>query len=272
MALLGVIYLLVSGYASGPAFNGRNRTGAKGSLNSCGVSAGCHGIGTATTVSIHVDSSGVPVTQYFPGHSYTISIHGTNSAANPKFGFQFASVCNVGGSETHAGTPGGFPTNVRLISLDSLDIVEHSLPLIAATPGIYDVAFTWTAPAGNVGDITLYATLNAVNGNNAADINDISANTTCILTAPWPAAVPTMAESRPSCFPNPATDHFFISLGGITEQKCEVNVFDLSGRLVINQISNSLLINVITRQLLPGTYTVTLERSGYGYTTSLIKL
>ena len=179
--ILGMGYLILSGYASGPAFNGQNRTGARGSITTCN-GTGCHGTGSSTIVGITVDSGTVATTHYVPGHVYTIKIHGTNSSSLPKFGFEFASVSGTGASQVQAGAASGFTGTVTTHTLAPLTFVEHNIPIAAATAGVYDESFTWTAPPAAVGTITMYCTLNAVNGNNSADPNDISGNTSYTLT------------------------------------------------------------------------------------------
>ena len=181
-AVAGIGYLTFSSYSGGPAFNSRNCTGAKSSTTTCG-GGGCHGgTSTNTTVAIAVDSTGnVPVINYVPGMTYTIKITGTNSSNLSKFGFQYVAVSGTGSSQLQAGTYSNLPSGVFSDPLNSLNFVEHGQTLTTATAGSYNLTFNWTAPAAGTGTVTMYCTLNAVDGNGQANSADKSNNTSISL-------------------------------------------------------------------------------------------
>lgn len=268
-AIAGMCYVTLSSYSGGAAGSGQNRTGAKGgALTSCG-GAGCHGTGTATSVTITVDSAGVPVTKYSPGKTYTVKIAGTNSSSLPKFGFQFVAVSGTGTAQAQAGTYSVLPSGTMSHSLSSLNYVEQMGAMTAATPGTYNVQFDWTAPtSSSLGDITLYCTLNAVNGTGAADASDISGNVSKVMKMNMvPSSVATtIAAMEVKAFPNPATNNMNLQLTNAQAGTYSVQVFSLGGKLVANETvtvtgaNNTLSLN--TGNWAAGTYMVSVENNG----------
>lgn len=248
-----------------------------GTVTNCGtVGAGCHGTGTTTAVTITVDSGSVATTRYKPGVSYTIKIHGTNSSSLNKFGFQFSSVSGTGTSQVQAGTPSGFPTNVASDPLGSLSIVEHSAALSATSPGVYDVSFTWKAPPTAVGNITLYCTLNAVNGNSTADGADISGNVSVTLTPVNTLSTVEVAnDASVKAFPNPVVNSLHLQLDNAQEGTYAVHVTDINGRTVASEniaVSGASQVATInTSNWASGSYIVTVEKDDYKKVLQVVK-
>lgn len=276
VAALG--YVLLTSYAGGPGMLGQNRTGARLSVTNCGtVGSGCHGgAGAATTVSITVDSAGgVPTTHYVPGGVYTVKIHGTNSSSLPKYGFEFIAVSGTGSAQAQAGTASGLPAGVANHSHfpTGLIITEHTMGLNATTPGNYDMQFTWTAPSTAVGNITMYCTLNAVNGGNSADAADISGNTSITLTPVTPPASVAAVYGNMgfSAYPNPVMNTLYLQ----TENNgtYAVRVYDLNGRSVADeQITiggGSASIDAVN--WVPGFYQVVVEKDGMTQLVRVVK-
>jgi len=274
-AVIGIACLTFSSYTEGPAAGSPplNRTGAQASSTTCGdLSTGCHGgTSSATTVTITVDSGTTSVTHYVPGKVYTIKIHGTNTSSNPNFGFEFASVSGTGASQVQAGVASSLPANVasQSISGTGLNFIEHSSPLTATSAGVYDVSFQWTAPSTGVSSITLYCTLNAVNGDGAADAQDQSNNTSVVLAqeAAGPTSVAGIVNNISiNAFPNPVSNMLNLQLNDAQTGSYAVEVFDLSGRSVANEnmeVSNANQIaNINTGNWLPGMYSVVIEKDG----------
>lgn len=167
---LSVVYLTMSSYHLGPAMSGMNLTGSQGYTPTCSQGS-CHTFSANTMVTITLDSAGNSVTSWVPGMTYTVKLHGTNTSNLAKFGFQFSAVKGVGVSQTQAGTFSSLPTNVHAQPVSGITVVEHGLQLNNTTAGVYDVQFSWTAPAAGAGTLTFYAILNAVN-NNSSDNGD----------------------------------------------------------------------------------------------------
>ena len=264
-ATAAIIGLTLTSESIGPARSlAGNRTGAKGSSTTCGGS-GCHGgTSTATVVTITVDSGATAVTRYVPGHAYTVKIHGTNTNSNPKFGFEFASVSGSGTSQLQAGSASGLPTNVAIDAVSGLDIVEHNAALTAPTAGIYDVSFTWTAPTTGVGDITLYSTLNAVDGLGGPDAIDHSNNTSVVLTqeAASTSVASVTNNIAINAYPNPVTNTLHLA---ITEAGTySIQAYDMTGRSVSNEniTVNGAPASINTANWATGMYIVVVAKDG----------
>lgn len=233
-AVSGMLYVSLSSYSSGAAGSGQNRTGVNGSLTTCG-GAGCHGTGTTTVVNIAVDSTGgVPVSGYVPGMTYTVRISGTNDASLSRYGFQFATVSGTSGSHAQAGTYSGLPSGVaeRLITGSSVKYVEHTGTRTESTAGAFSIAFQWTAPATAVGNITMFGTVNAVNGAFGADPGDISGNRSKTLvpytvTTGVAATIPTLSLTA---YPNPATSQLNLNLSQAAAGNYTLQVLDITGK------------------------------------------
>ncbi|MDR3678587.1 MAG: T9SS type A sorting domain-containing protein [Flavipsychrobacter sp.] len=228
-------YLSLSSYKAGLAYHsGLNRTGAQASSATCGGS-GCHGgNSTNTTVSITLDSAGgVPVTGYTPGASYTVVIKGTNTSSLPQFGFQYSTVSGTGAAQVQAGTSTA-PSGGHIYTVAGIRFVEHSSPM-AGTSGTYTVSFPWTAPASGAGVVTMYCTLNAVNGDGSANNTDLSANTSITLTE-YPLGLKQLSQSIGiKAFPNPATNQFSIKIDNAIPGIYNINVYNMSGQIMSAQ-------------------------------------
>ncbi|MDR3680128.1 MAG: T9SS type A sorting domain-containing protein [Flavipsychrobacter sp.] len=228
-------YFALSSYTSGPARNGLNRTGCKGNTNtSCG-GGGCHGGTSAnTTVSIIVDSAGgVAVTNYKPGITYTVVIQGSNTSSLPKFGFQFASVSGTGAAQVQAGTSTA-PVHCRISLLSGINFVEQSTQ-IAAVSGLYTVSIPWTAPATGTGTVTMYCTLNAVDGTGNQNSTDVSNFTSTTLSELTTGVAELTQDIATKVYPNPATSQFTIKMDNAGTGIYNVNIYDISGRIIATQ-------------------------------------
>jgi len=277
-AIAGLGYVTLTSYDNGAANSGGlNRTGAKATLTTCGGS-GCHGTGTSTTVTITVDTAttSTAVTQYTPGKLYTIKIHGTGTSAQPQYGFQFASVKGSGASQTQAGTASSLPTNVRTSSLSGLSIIEHSAPLVAATAGTYDVSFQWTAPVAGTGNVTMYCTLNAVNGDDVENSADISGNTSVVLSERVPLAVAAITNNiSVTAYPNPMTNNLNLLMDHADAGTYKMQAFDMNGRIVatdnivVNGANSTTHIN--TGAWAIGAYHISLQKDGFSKTVRVVK-
>lgn len=232
--IAGMGYVVLSSNAGGPAAGtGGNCTGADGSDVGCG---GCHGGASgAPTRTIRVDTAGgIEVTKYTPGKTYTVTVTGSHASLS-EFGFQFAAVSGTGSSQVNAGTLSSFPTQVALHTSGGINIVEHTSSINGmGTPATMTKSFTWTAPATAVGNITMYLSVNAVNGDGNTG-GDISGNVNKVLTAyTVPSTVADVAnEISINAFPNPATNVLNIQATNIFGSY-NVQAFDFMGRSVMN--------------------------------------
>ena len=243
-AFAAIIYVSLSSYKSGPGLNGENRSGAQNSTTTCG-GGGCHGGTSAnTSVTITVDSTGaVPVTSYVPGMTYTIVVNGSNTSSLPNFGFQFTAVKGTAAAQTNAGTFGAtLPTGVRHTTAaqsGTLDFIENKQSIVAATAGTYTASFTWTAPAAGTGNVTMYCTLNAVDGNGSENATDKSNNTSKVLTEQVPTSAASIDKTiAVKAYPNPTVNTLNIAISNVAQGTYHLSVVDLNGRKVESRMIN----------------------------------
>jgi len=233
----GMLYITTTGYQAGSAVGGAgNRTGAKGSVANCS-SGGCHtGTTPPATPKIYVDSAGIPVNQYTAGKVYSIRVVGKHSV-NTKFGFQFTAVSGTGAAQVNAGTFSALPTGLANHSASSLNIIEQTSAISAVSPADSFVkSFTWTAPATGVGPITMYLTVNAVDGNGSENSGDVSANiskTLPLYTPPTIVGCVANPGNGPIAFPNPAFNELNLQMDNPYSTH-SVQVIDITGRTILN--------------------------------------
>ena len=168
-----LVVLALCSYSGG---YGSNRTGVRGGTVGCG--GGCHGSTTANTITVELDSAGIPVTSYHAGMVYKVKIKGVNATGTnlPYFGFQLsvAGLANAGtSSAVQAGTWGSLPAGVQN-SGGTPVLIEHSQRLspISGTGNngtVYADSITWTAPVAGTGSVKIYGLINAVNHNPSSD-------------------------------------------------------------------------------------------------------
>ena len=196
LIVICAIGLIVSGYTGGAANHNIEGTGAETGLgNSAGCGNGCHTAATTTTVTIELDSAGIPTTRYKGGMNYTVKITGKNTSTTslPKFGFQLGSIVGSSASATpvNAGTwATPYPAGTQYVAPKAgkfvVGVMEQTAAL-AATSGTggngttYVRTFNWTAPASGTGTISFWGVLNAVNGSNN-DAGDKYNNAKLVIT------------------------------------------------------------------------------------------
>ena len=278
--IAGMCYLGFSSYDDGAAHGGApNCTGSKASVTNCSSGGGCHGSASAlATATIRVDSTGgVEVTKYVAGKTYTVTVTGGH-ATFTHFGFQYAAVSGTGSAQVQAGTFTTLPAQVRTSSLTGLNLIEHSAVISGTgTPATsFSKSFSWTAPATGVGNVTMYFTVNAVNGDGADNAADVSANTSKILTQYIPSAVSTIEKSiSVTAYPNPVTNTLNLQLSNTLAGTYTINVCDLNGR---NMASDNVTLNsaaqvttINTANWNAGIYVVTIEKDGARQVTTIVK-
>jgi hypothetical protein len=181
----GLLYVALTGYITGPGANGAgDRTGATAATAGCGEGTSCHASvatpGTTVAIQLYDATGTTPVTAgYTGGTNYIIRITGANTGGTslPKFGFQVS--CVKTGTTTNEGALSAIAgTHSGVYGASLINIIEQSEP-IAATSGTggsgttYVVNIPWTAPPAGTSGVTVYAVLNAVNNDLAADAQDL---------------------------------------------------------------------------------------------------
>ncbi len=270
----GMASIILQSNLSGPANGtGGNRTGAKASTANCS-SGGCHGTTAGADARIWIDSAGTPVSQYTAGKTYNVKVVGSHATLS-KFGFQFAAVSGTGASQVQAGTFAGIPSSVASHTNSGLTLIEQTTQISKVSPADSFVkSFTWTAPATGVGTITLYLTVNAVDGDGNISAGDGSDNATKTLTLYTPVSVKNIAATASvKAFPNPVADQLNIQVGN-AYTNYSIAVFDITGRNILNttldaNATGSASIN--TSSWVPGMYKVVVANENSREVISVVK-
>jgi hypothetical protein len=226
LLLLAACYFVFTSYSSGPASNGLNKTGSQGSTAGCGGS-GCHNLSSSTTVTLEVDSATTPVTHYIAGNTYTVKIHGVNSASLAAFGFQFSAVKGIGAGQTQAGTYSSIPAGTHTSTVGGLSILEHN-SAITGPGGIINLSFQWTAPSAGSGTVTMYSALNAVNqnSNSLGDQYNITSTALTELICTLPAI---SAQPAATAVCTGSAANFSVTASGGTTYQWKLNGTNISG-------------------------------------------
>jgi len=278
----GMAAIVLTSGKNGAGFQkGYNSTGSEtglGNLNGCNAT-GCHGTTASTdiTLSVELDSAGVPQNYYTPGGLYTIKLTGTNTSSTtyPKYGFQLSAIKGSTSVVTpvNAGTlqSTGLPTNVRFTAPTVnfvCSLVEHSNPLPATTlggaqGGTYVVSFNWTAPVAGTGTVSLWGAINVCNDDNLSTGDKWNLNKKVLSEGVL--SVPEMAaDIKINAYPNPVTDKLHLQIQNASGTY-KLNVFDISGKTVLATtiaVKGTNPVNINSANWAPGSYHVVLEKDG----------
>lgn len=140
----------------------KDRTGAPGSDTPCSQ---CHSAGEfdpVAAMSVLDTETLMPVTEYVPGQTYTVTFGvGSTATIQPTaYGFQATAVFDNG---SNAGTFENPGAGVQLEAVDGRHIIEHSTD---ASIGIW--TGSWVAPESGSGEVVFYMSGVAANNNNGS--------------------------------------------------------------------------------------------------------
>jgi hypothetical protein len=136
------------------------KSGAPGESNCTDCHSGSVQSGDGINELFLMNSNFQPVTEYVPGETYQVAL---STATATKRGFQVSP--RIVSSNAKAGTSVGIIGSSNVLSANSQDYITHTSLSNAAASGW---AFTWTAPATDVGDVTFYYAANITNANGAS--------------------------------------------------------------------------------------------------------
>lgn len=207
------------------------KAGATGSPgeSSCNQSS-CH---TGTTVNtgggtMELTSSNMTNWQYVPGQTYTFSINVTE-AGRSLFGIGLECL-QSNGDNAGTLTPGtGSQIKTKTVSGFQRRNIVHTMNG-GASSGAHTWTFTWTAPATNIGNVTVYAAGNASN-NNGSENGDHIYTLSQVIT---PASATAISEldklnKNMSLYPNPAVDFVNMDFNLAYAGNVTVSVYTLTG-------------------------------------------
>ena len=155
---LGIIVLLGLGLYSLVPYSGGSPGGKTGSPADGKSCTQCHS-GTPVDIDNWITGN-IPENGYEPGQTYTITVEGTHEGV-AKFGFELTAEDSQGSKQ------GQFIiTNSNQTKLaNNNKSVTHTSTGNSPSGNTKSWSFDWTAPEAGTGEVTLYAALNAANGN-----------------------------------------------------------------------------------------------------------
>jgi hypothetical protein len=294
-AIAAMSSLILSSYLTGPAANGYDCTGAESAgtgaftnPTGCTIGSGCHSNSATTTITVALEldsAGGVATTHYFPGKTYTIKLTGTNGTGTsyPDYGFQLAVLKGTASAATNSDAgmfaTSGLPANTHIQAPGThtaLTVAEHSTAL-AVTGTSFTQTFSWTAPATNVGSISIWGATNFTNGSTTVYSGD-QWNTNHVVIAVWPAAesaANVINSISITAFPNPATTNLNLQMENAAPGTYTLQIFNMNGSTVtaqnIDVSSASQVTDINTSNWAPGVYNVVVEKDGNRKTMIIVK-
>lgn len=199
-------------------------TGAPGETSCTGCHAGTANAGPGI---LSFDLGGV--TQYTPNQTYTGTVKLKQTGIG-KFGFVSLALQNTGNT-----TIGAFSlidtVRTRLFVDGSRNYVGHTPCGADASPAdSIQWQFNWTAPATNVGNITLYLGSIATNHNHATSGDNTY--TSSIVLAPSTTSINEIPGivSELNVYPNPVSDYLSVSFQVHVSESVSIELVDINGR------------------------------------------
>jgi Reeler domain len=270
-----LIALISLGNEGGRAdFTGKGNTGApgdetntNGTIRTC---QSCHNAGPITcSMDIQVlDAQSQPVTAYQPGQTYTtrVSISSPSTGING-YGFQMIALRKQGNTDLK-GFKDLTQNNYKLANAQNgRTYAEHSGISADST---FDVV--WQAPMAGTGAVQFYSSGNAVNANGLTS-GDGASITTLELAEDLGSSVNTLNQDS-----NVPKVRIFgsnlVSVTGFVEQKGQLRIFNMEGKLYMQQqIELAGVTPIDAAQLKPGMYFISVSgTSGQIATTKFVNL
>ena len=223
---LATIIVLTSGV--------NDETGQAGATGSPGEQtcnqSSCH---TGTVVNagggtLELTSSNMTNWEYVPGQTYTFSV---TVAEDGRGLFGVGLEClKSNGDNAGTLTPGlGSQIKLKTVSGFQRRNIVHT-ENGGESPNEHTWTFTWTAPATDEGDLTIYAAGNATNGNGSANGDHIY-NISQVITPANQTAISELDKLNKdmALYPNPATDFVNMDFNLIYPGNVTVSVYTLTG-------------------------------------------
>jgi hypothetical protein len=235
----------------------------------------CHTGSTDNSMggSVTLTSSDLINWEYTPGQTYTLTATVTQQGRS-LFGVGLEALLLSG---ANAGTliPGiGTTIKTSTVLGNSRNNIVHNSNA-GATTNAHSFTFTWTAPASDVGPITMYFAGNATN-NNGAKTGDYIYNASQIVT---PVSVGISEhESSPftfSFYPNPTTENITVNYSLEESAKVQYVIYDLTGKKVqaeaATRFPGAQQQSIDLNSLHAGTYLLSLNVNGSVITKRFVK-
>jgi hypothetical protein len=223
--------------------------------------------------SVALTSSDLVNWEYTPGQTYTLTATVTQQSRS-LFGIGLEALLPSG---ANAGTltPGvGTTIKTATVMGNSRNNIVHNSNA-GATANAHSFTFTWTAPATDVGPITMYFAGNATN-NNGAKTGDYIYNASQVVA---PAGVGiSEQENSPftfSFYPNPTTENITVNYSLEESAKVQYVIYDLTGKKVqtesATRFPGAQQQSIDVNSLRAGTYLLSLNVNGSVITKRFVK-
>lgn len=201
------------------------RTGAPGESNCTACHSGSPQAGAGIN-SVIVADGVTPVTSYTPGMTYNVAV--SFSTAGAKNGFQIVA---LNPSNAQAGTISIIPgTGTQLLTGSAgKKYVTHTTAGNTQTSW----AFSWTAPATNVGTVTFYLATNQTNSSNTSSGDVIRLSTHEIGSVVGISE--NSADMGLNVGYNATTGSLAIKYNALSAGESTVNLTDISGKSVFSE-------------------------------------
>lgn len=198
-------------------------TGAPGEANCTQCHSGSTLAGD-TQNTLTVLSGTTPVSEYVPGDTYSVTIALTSSGS--KVGFSSTS---LDGTDVKAGTLiGAGIGGTQNFSAAGRDYVSHTST--SNTSGQW--AFSWIAPATNVGDVTFYVASNLTNDNGSTSGDEIYLSEHVISPASGSGIEETSNNANFTAGYNAASNKLMLDFTALAIGDMNLNLVDMNGRSV----------------------------------------
>jgi hypothetical protein len=268
--LMSAFWIVSNSNASGAAQNqGTDRTGSPIGDSFCGD---CHGSGTYNpTVEIAMLDGTSPVNAYVPGKRYTMQVSIVAGAGTPGgYGYQ-ATVLDIK-SNAQAGTLGAAPAGQRVVNLGGRQYAEQSR---RSTSNTFQIP--WTAPAAGAGNLKVYASGLAVNGDGGTGRdNAVKATLSLSEATSTGLSANKILAAQIKVYPNPAVEFARVEVeGNLENDQLWVNLLDVQGRVLqsknLQQATQRSQIELDVKALPKGQYWVQVSNGKRVKTVSLLK-
>lgn len=211
--------------------------------------------------------------EYTPGQTYTLTTTVTQQGRT-LFGMGLEALLPSGANAGNLLPGSGTTTKNATIAGNSRKNIVHNTNA-GNTTNAHSFTFSWTAPATDVGPVTIYFAGNATN-NNGARTGDYIYNNSQIVT---PASVSVQEEvDTPfifSFYPNPTRENITVNYSLEQSAKVTYTIYDLTGKQVQSDSSNRFpgaqQQNVDLNNLQAGTYLLSLNVNGNVITKRFVK-
>jgi len=268
IASIGIIVFSNIAYTNN---NGRQGNTASPGENACNQ---CHNSNVLNSGggSVSISSPNMPNWMYFPGTTYTIEVKVKKSGLG-KFGFGFEALLPSGanGGLIQTANSVNSKTLSAIVLGNSRTNAVHKQPNHFSADSL-TFTFDWIAPVAGTGNITFYAAGNATNSANNASGDFVYTTNQLVTEASTVAIRNDYNENKVSIYPNPTTEFITLKLPQIIDNEpTTMQIFDLDGRLVHNQIVNNSNNNSIGINFLKeGIYLVHLQNADWTYQQKII--